>query len=385
MIAKRRLILATVAVLMLTSLAWAVYEAMFNPRVLYSTGKGPLDIVAAFVDDDEFVDLVVANRNDNSLTIRFGDGDGGFDDEMTLDLPDLDSPPYGPVSLVATDFDDDGITDLVVTQCQNACNQGSFVFLRGFGNGDFAEIHRVDAGKAPYNVSVGDFNQDGVDDFAATDYPSDQVIVLASGGAGYYDDPIFLPTGNQPIALVVADLNGDGSDDIITSNHSPTEGTSTIYFSQASGGSGEPESYELGPLPYSIALGQLNPEVDDYPDLAVAHSTEQGYVSIHLGDGKGGFEWVQDIQSTEPLIFVELADIDEDDVQDIVVMNVNRQFAEVFFNDGRGDFEPEPFLIPSENRIYSAAIEDFNGDGVLDIASVDFELNTLFIAIATHP
>ena len=104
MIAKRRLLLATVAVLMLTSLAWAVYEALFNPRVLYSTGKGPLDIVAAFVDGDEFVDLVVANRNDNSLTIRFGDGDGGFDDEMTLDLPDLDSPPYGPVSLVATDF-----------------------------------------------------------------------------------------------------------------------------------------------------------------------------------------------------------------------------------------------------------------------------------------
>ena len=47
-------------------------------RTDYSVGRGPTNVVATDVNEDGNVDLVVTNASDNTFSVLFGDGTGGF-------------------------------------------------------------------------------------------------------------------------------------------------------------------------------------------------------------------------------------------------------------------------------------------------------------------
>lgn len=330
------------------------------------------------------MDLVTVNRNDDSISLFVGKGDGSFYAARNIALKDgrflTDAPQdmgVGPTSVAIGDLNKDGYPDMVVTRCLDHCTKGSFVFLYGKGNGEFYPPAHKMGGVAPYNLTLADLNEDGYPDLVSSDYPSSELLVLLSDGKGKFEEPYSYPTGRKPISLEISDLDRDGYLDVVSSDHGDLG--STIYYGESGGRLGRRQFYRTATLPYSIALGDMNH--DGLPDLVVAHSTPEGKISIHLGDGEGNFKNSDELEVGNPLIFVALADFDKDGNLDVITTNVNEQYAVVYFGLEDGILDRNFIRIPSENKIYSLALGDFNSDGFIDLASVDFEKGTLFIAL----
>ncbi len=79
-----------------------------------------------------------------------------------------------PQSVVAGDFNHDGVLDLAVV---NVHSNSVSVFL-GLGDGTFGIEHQFGVGIAPKGVVLGDFNGDGMLDLAVTHLVSNDVSVL---------------------------------------------------------------------------------------------------------------------------------------------------------------------------------------------------------------
>ncbi|MCB0339945.1 MAG: VCBS repeat-containing protein, partial [Bdellovibrionales bacterium] len=162
-----------------------------------------------------------------------------------------------------------------------------------------------------------------------------------------------------------------------------SSGSSTIYIGNADGTFQEPKVYETGDLPYAITLDYF--DNDEILDLAVAHSTDPGRVTIHRGDGQGGFTLQDEFEVSGRLIYIASADIDAEGSKDILVTRNEGDYASLFLNDGNGRFHGPEIKLQAQNRIYSSLVADLNSDAYPDFVSVDYSNNTLAIALGKEP
>src|SRR5205814_2261268 len=76
-----------------------------------SVGSGPNSVAIGDFNRDGKQDLAVANSGSNTVSVRLGDGLGGFSDSTNLVIGS------GPTSVAIGDFNGDGEQDLAVTNC----------------------------------------------------------------------------------------------------------------------------------------------------------------------------------------------------------------------------------------------------------------------------
>jgi hypothetical protein len=92
------------------------------------TGSNPHGLVAADVNGDGVMDLVVSTRSSFELGVFLGDGKGSFNA-----LPPLRTG-QDVIALAAEDFDRDGKVDLALV----SASHNAVVMLRGDGKGGFS-------------------------------------------------------------------------------------------------------------------------------------------------------------------------------------------------------------------------------------------------------
>jgi len=139
-----------------------------QPRV---EGQASLILITRDMDLDGKLDLVVANRNSDDVSVLLGRGDGDFDDAI------VSSAGPGPYSLAVADFNLDAVPDVVTTNFM----AGTASVLLGIGNGSLEPpIDAGHTGDYSYGVATGDFNGDGKPDFATANALSDDVAVKMS-------------------------------------------------------------------------------------------------------------------------------------------------------------------------------------------------------------
>ena len=126
-----RLVVICVAVLVAALLPVAHAGAQgfcFNAPVNYVAGPAPCSVFATDLDGDGDVDLVVANKQIDSVSVLKNNGDGTFAAAVNYAAGD------GPISVFAGDLDGDNDADLAVS---NATSHNVSV-LKNNGNGIFA-------------------------------------------------------------------------------------------------------------------------------------------------------------------------------------------------------------------------------------------------------
>jgi len=203
------------------------------------------------------------------------------------------------------------------------------------------------------------------------------LAVPGCGGVASFDTPFTMYT-----SIVSADLNGDGRVDIAMSSSylsgsPPHPGYAVVLLQYPAPDEGFSSSvrYDTGSDPDFLLVGDI--DGDGNPDLVVADQTLSAKgggtsgISVLLQDpgNPGGFlpsiEYPTG-QSPE----VAFGDIDADGNPDLVVGTTSDPAGISLFRQSPGNpgtFEP-PAVIASLPGVSAVAVEDLDGDGILDIA-----------------
>ncbi|HEX5009988.1 MAG TPA: VCBS repeat-containing protein [Planctomycetota bacterium] len=160
---------------LLAAAAAAQDDLLFRTQTLQLPQFAGTSIATADLDLDGRPDLVVEHWG--KLLPVAGRGDGSFVLDEALAVPGLNGgAPTSDLALA------DGHVDLVT--CSNGLNQ-DFV-VRGHGDGTFEAPKVIGARLAPNGVSAGDWNGDGLPDFAVVhSVSSNAVQVHLNSGAGF--------------------------------------------------------------------------------------------------------------------------------------------------------------------------------------------------------
>jgi hypothetical protein len=233
-----------------------------------------------------------------------------------------------------------------------------------------------DTGNFPYQIVVGDFNNDGKLDVAVANNHDNTVSIYLGHGDGTFGTPNTYAVGNGPLGLAASDLNHDGKLDLVVANNS--DATVGVLIGNGDGTFQNEVTYAAGNGPYAISVGDF--DRDGFLDIVVTNSTDNT-VSILLGNGDGTLQ-TQDIDAvgTSPEgIYVE--DFNGDGIADLAVVNTGDNAVGILVGVGDGTFQSQVTYAVGNHPIGGVAAGDLNGDGKPDLAVSNASDNTVSILL----
>ena len=326
-------LLFVVPAVLLGAAVKAVPGGGFQGAVSYSSEPYPISVALGDFNGDGKVDLAVANANQygadvGNVSILLGNGDGTFQAAVKQF-----AGAY-PYSVAVGDFNGDGKADLAVANRSSGPNDGNVSVLLGNGDGTFqAAVNQMIPGADPVAVAVGDFNRDGKADLAvANDGVGGGVSVLLGNGDGTLQAAVPYVTGSSgSLAVAVSDFNGDGRTDLVVSN--PFDPYVSVLLGNGDGTFQAAANQMIpgGYHPFAVAVGDFN--ADGKPDLAITNNgtniTDNGFVSVLLGNSNGTFQTGVNLTAGAHPIAVAVGDFNGDGKDDLAVANYGT-------NDGTG-------------------------------------------------
>jgi hypothetical protein len=359
------------------SLAQSSASALnFARKDLQVEGLGPRGICAEDINGDEIPDLIVANLGtyllyqSQTLDVYFGKGDGTFTLAQSIPVGD-GNQPYG---IVAADLRSIDRLDIVVP---NKDGNTVSVFLAK-ADGTFEEPRAFEANDA-WSVSAGDLNGDSFLDLAVANFDSKAISILMGVGDGNFLPSFKIPAiaDMQPRAVEFGDFNNDGQLDMVVPSDT-FNGRVAVYLNTGSKNQlafAAPRIINVGQLTGYAQIYDFN--ADGHQDIATS-SANSNNISILLGKGDGNFApplqyWTGDIW---PFGMV-LTDFNGDGLIDIVTAGVKGVRCAVLLGDGRGGFAaPYHFEIEGPSRWVAAA--EFNSDSRMDVAIGNYTVTGAF-------
>ena len=175
---------------------------------------------------DGFADLYFGDYDsggsqifDYNNRLLINDGTGHFSDETAARLTsEMALSAFGAASVIA-DINGDGVMDVVKQTSLNAPTHIAVTYNNPSNEGVF-NLYDTVYGNAPYFVSAGDLNQDGLLDLVVTDDGDDRYLLnIGNDAQGRADWSVrTFPAGatsNFGSNSVIADLNNDGHNDVV--------------------------------------------------------------------------------------------------------------------------------------------------------------------------
>jgi methionine-rich copper-binding protein CopC len=193
----------------------------FSGTTEIATGSSSLSHVLAVgdVNQDGKLDFVLADGSANTVRAFLGNGTGNF------------APTGSPVaiaagagSVVLADLNGDGNLDAATAN--GSSNSVSVTLGNGSGGFGAATTLNFSTGRQPSNITAGDIDGDGDLDLAVSNigatgsfpFPADVANVLVNNGAGSFTVTSSVAVDMLPYDVALGDINNDGALDLLTSN-----------------------------------------------------------------------------------------------------------------------------------------------------------------------
>lgn len=380
-------------------------------------GDGTLDLVVSGL----VFDWLPSQSYQQLVNVTLGNPDGTFGEAITVgELPANGSSKYS--TLRVADFDNDGHFDILTTDRETSI----MYFLRGDGQGDFADAVAMTLATNLYNFKSVDLDQDGNLDLVGMSSTQKELGYMLGGGDGTFDDfatvygdpagPLISSFIGPARSYAVADMDGDGDRDIVLGDFGELSITvmsndGALGFSVAATLDAISPFYPYAsPGPpgqmFAVFVGDFNG--DSHEDIAYGSrdgsSGRSGGLGVYLGDGSGANFTYQD--GADAIVnFPDNAagngdpvDIDNDGDLDIVVASSSGgnssagQMPSVLINRGDGTFTTTNLTLPAfgessyaltnnESNAKGVLVGDYNQDGLLDISTYRSHVGGSFASV----
>ena len=329
----------------------------------YEAGLNSTGIFAGDVDGDGDIDLVIANRGTNDITVLYNDGSGIYPESSNF--PTGDVPRY----VHGADFDGDGDIDL----CTPDYIGMTVTVLENDGNGVFT-IHAQYPMTTPAFSWVDDIDGDGYPDILVTQWDEDadppsqnpaKFTPLLNNGDGTFIIGPSTWIGIQPRGGASADLNGDGIKDVVVANY--WSSSISVIMGLGKRKWSDEAAIQLSGHPRYIVLEDYDNDGD--VDIAAVDKGEN-HLWIFHNDGDANFTLVETSTTNNTPHSIDAGDVDLDGDIDLIVSHVGSGQQLLYFNDGSGLF-PNSQVVIMTGGPAEVKFSDVNNDGKLDIVTAN--------------
>jgi hypothetical protein len=360
---------------MALSLALAAVEAgaqiNFGAATNYLAGTAPAGVALGDFNGDASLDLAVTSDAPDKVRILVNSGDGAF----TAPVDVLLSGGSAPEAVVAADVDGDGDLDLVVTRK----NVADVQILTNNGGTLVPGATTGVSGLEPRYMAVGDLDGNGLPDVVTSNRDSDDVSVLLNTG-GAFAPAVTYVAGARPKGLALADLDGDDLLDIVVA--SPDTRAVDFLLNLGGGVFGSGSSLSVGPdlRPDSVVAADLDGDGD--ADIAASTSGNNlNFASVFLNLGSATFAGIANYPTSgiNPAGIVA-ADFDMDGDRDLATSNQDSANVSLLENLGAAVYGAATLSgVGTTPEVLSAG--DLDGNGSIDLVSVNRDSNDLSVLL----
>jgi flagellin len=293
--------------------------------------------------------------------------------------------------IIATDLNNDGNRDVIVSGTGGGSNNIRIQFLNGDGS-----IQSSTTFSALTNgLEIADVNNDGYGDIiTGGSAASGQAAILVhlNNGDGTFRSGMTMATtaASAYYDMQAKDINGDGKLDIAVSGSMGT-GETHILLGNGDGTFSLAQTYQAGvsaTLLFTTELEDLNG--DGNLDLFVAGSTgADARFSVRLGNGDGTFRLQSTFQPSVVALInnvstTNLADINGDGALDYYTAGRNTTGGlHIGFGNGDGTFRASRTYSTATPGLNTVSHGDFNSDGKIDIIGTGTNASFTSVALTT--
>lgn len=345
-------------------------EVCLQAPVPYAMGLAPSDLVLGDFDDDGALDVAVTNEDDDTVSVRLGNGDGTFADETTYAVGTQ------PVALEVGRFDGDAVDDLAVV------NRGSddIAILLADGTGGFVAPTFEMVGDVPVDLDVlsVDATNDDLDDIVVLEQGDLSYATLVSNGDGTfaYVGPFDTAVGT-PNTIVVQSYDSVNNPDV----DAFVFGGTAWCGDQGDGlGSFSGACQVSGVMAGANATRAMATRFDAGLTWDVALADDTGdRVFFLLGNGAAALQQIAVGVEAEPSDVFAI-DVDGDDVQDAVVSHRGADSVAIVPFDG--DSFGVPVVFPAGMGGSAVKSADLDGDTIPDVVTANAVGNDITVLLS---
>jgi hypothetical protein len=346
----------------------------------------PTGIVAADFNGDGRTDLAVVDNGINEISIIMGNGDGTFEPPLSIPVPG------GPFAITAGDFGN-GRVDLAVADSVLPDGRGGVTILMNNGNGTW-DSHTIEYGNPtmppfPSAIVAGNFTGDGKTDLAVADAGSDDVTVFPANGIGTFGPPQVTALGGSStyLSLVAGHFRNNTITDLAVATTDFVNGDSVDLLFNKGNGYFTPQTpipLAFGTFPIAITAGDFYGHTNGLLDLATADTNGFGgddySVFQNLGNGNFVYRNSYPLSNTGVGASVALVagQFTSDGRTDLAISRFSPGSVQVVLSNNDGTFSPPSSI--DLVRSQTPVVGDLNGDGIADVSVVDAAGNILYRA-----
>ena len=243
-------------------------------------GAQPRGLAVGDLDGDGDIDLVTANFNAHTVSVRLNNGAGVFGGTQEVAVRQY------PLAVVLGDIDADGdldiltVNDDILNSVNVALNGGNST---GSNTGVFSQVYDQAFSSRLTNLDLGDVDNDGDLDLLLMHYSGNTVSIYLNSNTtpGSFSLGSSVAAGSSAQTTALGDVDGDGDLDLLVPNSSGS--SINVRLNNGAGTFTAAPDITVDPNPFKATL--VDVDADGDLDLVTANQGSQWAFSVRLNGG----------------------------------------------------------------------------------------------------